>query len=161
MICLPKNLSSECPWILICLTRYTHTRCFSKRRRTECYLEKQKSFSSIMVHQQQGFRLRPEAGGRTFPSVVFHPMSGTLMKISAVFLFYFFLLSFFFYLSNTWTYCHSPLPVPIPPVQFHYKFSGDFLKRICVNSNLARETDSARNSVSEAWFPNDRHDRCD
>ena len=62
MICLPKNLSSEYPWILICLTRYTHTRCFSKRRRTECYLEKQKSFSSIMVHQQQGFRLRPEAG---------------------------------------------------------------------------------------------------
>ena len=158
MICLPKNLSSEYPWILIYLTRYTHTRCFSKRRRRECYLEKQKSFSSIMVHQQQGFSLRPEAGRflRTF-SILCPVLWRKFLRFFSFFFYY----HFFFYSSNTWTYCHSPLPVPIPPVQFHYKFSGDFLKRIWVNSNLARETDSTRNSVSEAWFPNDRYDRCD
>ena len=45
---------------------------------------KAKEFQQCHGPSTAGFSF--EAGGRTFPSVVFHSMSGTLMKISVAFL---------------------------------------------------------------------------
>ena len=60
---------------------------------------KAKEFQQCHGPSTAGFSF--EAGGRTFPSVVFHSMSGTLMKISAVFFYFIFFYYHFFYLSNT------------------------------------------------------------
>ena len=50
--------------------------------------------------KQSGFSF--EAGGRTFRSVVFHSMSGTLMlKVEGFFIVCYYYHCFFFYLSHS------------------------------------------------------------
>ena len=57
----------------------------------------------FIVTSLQGFRLRPEAGGRTLRPVVFHSMPGTLISIFEGF-FYYFIIIICFYLSISWIY---------------------------------------------------------
>ena len=71
--------------------------------------------------KQSGFSF--EAGGWTFPSVVFHSMSGTLMlKVEGFFIFCYY-YHLFFLLKPLINLLPFPLPVPLPTVQFHFFFS--------------------------------------
>ena len=74
-----------------------------------------------MKMKQSGFSF--EAGGRTFPSVVFHSMSGTLMlKFEGFFIFCYYY--HFFLLKPLINLLPFPLPVPLPTVQFHFFFQN-------------------------------------
>ena len=71
--------------------------------------------------KESGFSF--EAGGRTFRSVVFHSMSGTLMLKFEGFLIFCNYYHFFFLLNPLINLLPFPLHVPLPNVQFHYFFS--------------------------------------
>ena len=70
--------------------------------------------------KQSGFSF--EAGGRTFPSVVFHSMSGTLMlKVEGFFLFFVIIIIYFFLLKPLINLLPFPLHVPLPNVKFIFR----------------------------------------